>query len=169
MIEGAKSVPVKDIILAWIYTLLFTAAGVYFIATRGEFNYIDYFSLIIHEAGHFLLGWGGDTITALGGTIMQLLVPLLLIIFSLSNRMRKFLQFSLLLLAQNCINISTYAADAKDMKLKLFGGPGVKHDWNYILTKYDALGSCNEIATGFIVLACLAVFIIIISPFLISD
>ena len=32
-------------------------------------------NLIFHEAGHVLLMWAGETVTLLGGSLFQLLVP----------------------------------------------------------------------------------------------
>ncbi len=41
------------------------------------FLFLDYVNLIIHEGGHFFFSWFGYTITILGGTLGELLVPLL--------------------------------------------------------------------------------------------
>jgi hypothetical protein len=65
------------------------------------------------------------------------------------------MQFSLLWLGQNLINISVYAADAQARRLPLLGGNKVYHDWHYLLNEigllqYDAevgyffFGYCNS-------------------------
>jgi len=45
--------------------------------SRSGFLILDYANLIIHEGGHFFFSWFGDTIRILGGTLGELLVPLL--------------------------------------------------------------------------------------------
>ena len=41
------------------------------------FLFLDYVNLIIHEGGHFFFSWFGYTINILGGTLAELMVPLL--------------------------------------------------------------------------------------------
>ncbi len=50
------------------------------------FLFIDYVNLIIHEAGHFFFSWFGYTINILGGTLGELLVPLLCALFFFGQR-----------------------------------------------------------------------------------
>jgi hypothetical protein len=149
-------------------TVLIAGAAVYFISIRGEYTLIDNFDLIIHEAGHALLRIFGETIHMLGGTLMQIMIPSLLLIYAFKNRMTVFGQLTLLLLSQNFINISVYAADAQDRKLRLFGPPGAKHDWYFLLTKYDILEYHQDIAMGFVVCACLGVVFILLYPYIIK-
>ncbi len=49
----------------------------YAFADKSGFLFLDYVNLIIHEGGHFFFSWFGYTITILGGTLGELLVPLL--------------------------------------------------------------------------------------------
>jgi len=44
---------------------------------RSGFLFLDFVNLIIHEGGHFFFSWFGYTIMILGGTLGELLVPLL--------------------------------------------------------------------------------------------
>ena len=155
MFEDAKTFDTSEKIKHWLPSLFVAAAAYYILSTRGTFSYMDNFDLIIHEAGHFIFSWCGDTIYILGGTLMQLLVPFLLITFSLYNSFQYFFQFSLLIFAQNCINISVYAADAQAMQITLFGPIGAKHDWNSLLTKYKLLEYSGDISMFFVVLACI--------------
>jgi hypothetical protein len=44
---------------------------------RSGFLSLDYVNLMIHEGGHLFFSWFGETIMILGGTLGELLVPLL--------------------------------------------------------------------------------------------
>jgi len=41
----------------------------------------DYVFLPIHEGGHLLFGWFGHTIGVMGGTLLQLFVPLAVAVY----------------------------------------------------------------------------------------
>lgn len=115
------------------------------------FSMIDYLNLGIHELGHILFGYLGEFIGVLGGTIMQLLVPLYS--FYEFYRQKDFFAwgFSFIWIASNLFNISTYIADARTMRLQLvsFGVGDIKHDWNYILGRLGFLRLDTEIASFF--------------------
>ncbi|MBI5727865.1 MAG: hypothetical protein HY965_08430 [Ignavibacteriales bacterium] len=169
MIEGTTHFSRKELVFSWISSVIISAAGLYFILSRGEYSYLDYFALIIHEAGHFLFGWGGEVIMMMGGTLIQLIVPGLLIVFSIFNRFKYFMQVSLFMLLHNLINISVYAGDAAEQKLKLFGPPGAKHDWNFLLTRFNALEYAGDIASGFVVLAWITLVLLLFVPLWLRD
>lgn len=166
--EGSKTHTGWDEIKRWIPSLLFLPAAIYFLSER-SYTYIDYFHLIVHEAGHVLLGFFGELVMFLGGTLMQIIVPLLLIIFFYVNYMRVLFQVSMFLLGHSFINISIYAADAKTMKLELFGPPNVQHDWNWILRYFDVLDYAPEIALFFTVMAVIAFILTVLAPLYIND
>lgn len=60
--------------IAWLAAyLLFLLDGA---LDRSGFLFVDYVNLMIHE-GHFFFSWFGDTTRILGGTLGELIVPLL--------------------------------------------------------------------------------------------
>jgi hypothetical protein len=169
MPEGAQTYSRVDEVKKWLVSFIILLLGGYLVYTRGHYTYLDNFDLIIHEAGHVILQWFGETIYFLGGCIMQIIVPSLLIIFCFYNRLIKSLQFSFALLGQNFINISVYAGDAQTKSLHLFGPPGAKHDWNFILTKYNILDWDSDIAMAFMVLAVISFLVAIITPYFVKE
>ncbi len=96
-------------------------------------------NLPLHEAGHVIFGPFGWFIGVLGGTLMQLLVPLLFVITFLVKEKNSFgSAVTLWWFGQNFMDIAPYIGDARAQRLLLLGGvtgkdaPGY-HDWNNIL------------------------------------
>src|ERR1017187_4622027 len=113
----------------WIQSLIILPLALYFTLNRGQYGMIDNADLVIHEAGHFFFSFFGKYIYTLGGALMQILLPSLILWYFLSNYYRTGIQFTLLWLGQNFVNISVYAADARAQALPLLGGNSVYHDW----------------------------------------
>jgi len=102
---------------------------------------IDSISLIIHEAGHSIFRiFGIRFLTILGGTLMQLLIPGLLLFYAWIRRHKPGLQLSLAFLGYNLMDISVYAADASARQLPLIGNlPKTAHDWFNMLWQMGIL------------------------------
>ncbi len=123
---------------------------------------IDNANLVVHEGGHLLFGWFGQTLGVWGGTILQCLVPLLLAAFFFAQRQPQGFAFCSFFFFENWLGIGTYMADARAMVLPLVttGDPELaEHDWHKIfsslgLLRYDTrigstvrlLGFCGMIA-----------------------
>ncbi len=108
----------------------------------------DYYSLFsginlaFHEMGHIIFRFGGDIVTALGGTIMQLLIPIAAMIVFIKTPDFTGIPFSLLWLSSNLFYVSWYMRDASSMELPLvsIGGGDAYHDWNYLFNHWGILG-----------------------------
>lgn len=121
----------------------FSIASIYFFycICSSEWHFVNTIDLIFHEAGHTLVPTFifGEIITALGGSLMQILIPL---ICALSFLFKKdVFSFSILLMwvAENIANVSRYAGDALSMQLPLLGDDAAIHDWNFILDHFGLL------------------------------
>ncbi len=123
----------------WIGTLFLLPLVVFLIINGGKFIFIDYINLLIHEGGHGIFKIFGKFIYTLGGTITQILIPTMFVVYYLKNEKTFFAQLFLIWLGENFLNISVYAADARTQKLPLLGGKKVYHDWNYILRELGIL------------------------------
>lgn len=118
----------------------------YYMAHISDWHFVDNINLIFHEAGHIVFGLFGEFIRVLGGTIMQILVP---IIFSFYfYKRQEYFSFSLLLfwVSQSLMNVYVYARDATLMELPLLGGDSVYHDWNYILSSLGLINKTDQIS-----------------------
>ncbi len=105
---------------------------------------ISWIDLFIHEAGHLFFGVFGRFMNILGGSVMQLLIPLVSVVV-LFRTTRLISTFALFWLGENFVNVSIYVRDATRMKLRLIS-PAATHDWNYLLGQLNLLGATDSIA-----------------------
>jgi len=108
--------------------------------------FLDGVNLLFHEAGHplfSLLGW--ETLTTLGGTFMQLLVPLVLCLGFVGKRQALGSALCGQWLGQNLLNIAPYMADARAQELPLVGGG--EHDWTALLGQWGLLARDTVLAS----------------------
>ena len=103
---------------------------------RSWFHNVD---LIFHEAGHVLFQPFGRTLMILGGSLFQVLVPLILMLaFLFKNRDGFAASICLWWSGQSLMDVAPYIADARALRLPLLGGgtgadaPGM-HDWANLL------------------------------------
>ena len=118
----------------WTASLLFfLPVCLYFALHRGHYTLLDNADLIIHEAGHVFFSLLGPFLRIAGGTLMQILLPAILVGYFYGRHYRFGTQVSLFWLGHNFINISVYAADARARVLPLLGGDRAGHDWAALL------------------------------------
>ena len=108
-------------------------------------------NLVFHEAGHLIFRPLGDTMRVFGGSLMQCLMPLIVIIQFLRQRDNFGASVGLWWIGQNFLDVAPYIYDAWDKKLPLLGGiigqenPNY-HDWHNLLTKFNSMQYHDEIA-----------------------
>lgn len=168
-IKKSKSYSNWDLVKRWIPSLIILPIAFYWISNRGNYGLIDNADLVIHEAGHVFFMLFGKFIYTLGGTLMQIILPSIIALYFFRNFYRTGVQFSLLWLGQNFINISVYAADAQVRKLPLLGGNKVYHDWNYLLSEIGILKYDAGVGYFFIGIAILIFIVAIILPLITQD
>jgi hypothetical protein len=125
-----------------------------------------------HELGHLLTYPFPDVVTAMMGSITQVLVPWGLAAYFLAVRADSFgCSLCLAWAATSAQNASVYVADAPYQSLQLIGG---EHDWAFVLgpEHFDVLDKAESIGSlvrglGLMLLAC-AVVIAIATPLLAS-
>jgi hypothetical protein len=158
-----------DEVKKWLPSLILLPIAIYVVLNRGNYGLIDNVDLVIHEAGHFFFMFFGKFIYTAGGTLMQIIIPSLIIFYFFRNIYRLGVQIGMLWLGQNIINISIYAADAKNQKLPLLGGHMVYHDWNYMLGKMSLLDYSAEVGYLFVGMAIIIYIIMLIMPLIITE
>ncbi len=95
------------------------------------YRWLDSLDLAIHETGHLVFAFGGDTLMLLGGSLFQLLVPAVFAVALWRQGDRHGATVPLWWLGQNCWNVSVYIKDARTEALPLVGGG--EHDWALLL------------------------------------
>ncbi len=148
------------------FSYLLAFAAVYFLSIRGTYTFLDFIDLLIHEPGHLLFSLFGQFIQFLGGTLMQILLPLAIAVIFFFNRQKYWAQIFLFWLGHNLINISVYVDDANKMKLHIIGGA---HDWNWILNKIGLIEYAEEIGIFFVVVAIMTFIIMFFVPYFLRD
>lgn len=110
-----------------------------------QWVFIDNVNLLLHEAGHVLFSWGGDTLAALGGTLGQLMWPAIFAGYFFWRRRERFAGVAAVWwLGENLIGIARYLKDGPRESLPLIGGN--VHDWNFLLGRWGLLSKADEIA-----------------------
>lgn len=107
---------------------------------------LDHANLAFHEAGHAIFGIFGFVIGVLGGTLGQLVFPIVVAVTYWRKRAIASVALGLLWLFQNFLNIARYVADARDQALPLAGNGDRLHDWNTLLDYWNALPMDKSIA-----------------------
>jgi hypothetical protein len=118
-------------------TIALAVYGVAILASPVTWSFIDNINLPVHESGHLLFAPFGDTLQLLGGSILQLLLPLAFAAYFTVQKDEHAASIGIWWVGQNFVNISTYMADAQVMDLPLVGGG--EHDWNLLFGEWGVL------------------------------
>ena len=133
-----------------VWTAGYALFLVYALRNRDGFLFVDNANLVVHEAGHARFGWFGQTLGLWGGTILQLLVPLLLAASFAYKRQTAAAAFCLFIFFENLLYVATYMADARTQQLQLVSVGGgeepPEHDWYLMLTQLGLLQKDTAIA-----------------------
>lgn len=110
-------------------------------------------NLVFHEAGHVLFMFLGDFMAVLGGSLLQLIVPAVIMgafVFKHENAFGG--AVAAWWLGQSAMDLAPYIYDARSGQLLLLGGfigqerPGA-HDWTNILGRLGMLDHAHALGT----------------------
>lgn len=99
--------------------------------------------ILFHEAGHLIFRPFGETMGVAGGTLGQLLVPLVCVVALVRHGDNFGAALTLAWMAMSLIDASVYAYDAAEPVLPLIGGgTGADsfHDFVYLFDEFGQLG-----------------------------
>ncbi|MEQ8315422.1 MAG: zinc ribbon domain-containing protein [Gammaproteobacteria bacterium] len=115
-------------------------------------SFLHNVDLIFHEAGHVIFSPFGRYMMYLGGSLFQVLLPLILMgAFLVVNRDAFAASVCLWWAGQSLMDLAPYIADARVLRLPLLGGgtgadsPG-RHDWANLLRPIGMLQQDTRIA-----------------------
>lgn len=113
-------------------------------------SFLDIVDLPIHETGHLLFRPFGEFMMIAGGSLFQLIMPVIFVGYFVWNEKYYSAAIVLLWVGQSILNVFVYANDAVVMQLVLIGGltgsEGSFHDWNYLLTETGLINSTKKVA-----------------------
>ncbi len=96
-------------------------------------------NLVFHEAGHMIFAvFGNETLTILGGSLGQLLIPLIVAVAFFMRRDYPGFAFGVFWMFESLLDVALYMQDARELKLQLIGGLGMEaHDWRNLFNHWD--------------------------------
>ena len=107
---------------------------------------IDTIDLFIHETGHFVFKLFGRFMEFLGGSLLQLIIPLAAVLVFAKSSLQS-LPFTLYWTGQSLVNISIYIGDAPYRRLHLISRAAI-HDWHWLLNYTGTMDQAEELARG---------------------
>ena len=139
------------ILLVSIYSVMLIFSGLDI--SNGTDRVIHLPNLIFHEAGHVIFGLLGQLIGSLGGTLAQLIIPVLGF-YQFLIKQRDIFSATIMFwwFGENFIDIAPYVNDARAGVMPLLGGNTGQsaaygfHDWEYLLTETGLINYDNAIA-----------------------
>lgn len=128
----------------WTVSLLRTPLP----ALAGSFLHL--INLVFHEAGHIIFAPFGSFMMSLGGSLLQVMVPLVCAWAFLFQQEDRFGALVCVWWAgESLLDLSPYIDDARSLQLMLLGGPAAEvegHDWEAILISLGWLHLDHTIA-----------------------
>ncbi len=110
-------------------------------------NYL--FAIPIHETGHFVFMPLGRTLSILGGSLLEVMLPAAAALFFLGRSWTNLGSIFLFLAGRHLINVADYMVTAKDPSsvtlLSMEQGPQY-HDWFNLFTIFGVLDRSAEIS-----------------------
>ena len=144
----------SDPLTNWAKAALLAVLGIWGLSLIGSSvasnaageSFLHLINLPFHEAGHLFFRPFGEFVTSLGGTLGQLLMPLIaMLVLLLQTRDPFGASVALWWFGENFLDIAPYINDARAGVLPLVGGnfghssPYGFHDWEYLLTESGLL------------------------------
>jgi len=116
--------------------------------------FIHGIDLVFHEAGHVIFGFFGEFITVLGGSLTQVLIPVIATAAFLRTHQWASAAVTLFWTGQSLTDVAIYAADGRARALPLLA-EGLIHDWYYILGRLGLLQSAELVGRAIFALGAL--------------
>jgi hypothetical protein len=126
------------------WTVFYILFLIYAATDVSGFLFLDHANLMIHEAGHAVFSWGGETLQILGGTLAQIVVPALCTFIFVRRGETLAVSFCAFWTFENLLDIATYMADARTSALPLVGSD--ESDWTLLFTRWGVLQHDRRIA-----------------------
>lgn len=116
----------------------------------------------VHQGGHGIFDEFSEVAGALGGTIAQIGLPLVITAVLFLAGIRYGAALGIAWLAQNLFSVAGYMSDAAEQELKLPAAEAGRHDWNYLFDHFGLLENAELVSgtihmLGFVALVIAAI------------
>ena len=136
LLPDAGFTPVsRTALLGWCGA--FVAFLIYAALDTDGFLFLDNANLMIHEAGHMLFGWAGYHTQILGGTLTQVGVPLVCMLFFIRRGETTAVAATMFWTFENLLYVAFYMADARRSAIPLVGSD--ESDWTILFSHWGVL------------------------------
>jgi len=146
---AAEATGASSVVRARLRIAFLVLIALYAIARIRNAEYwdpLDDLNLAVHEAGHLVFSAFGETLTILGGSAFQVIVPLAFVGYFARTKQRYAAAVTMAWVGVNLLNVARYIGDARAQELPLLGGEDSIHDWWYLLINWDLLPRDTVIA-----------------------
>lgn len=126
------------------WCVVYGAFLVYAKLNTGGFLFVDYANLMIHEVGHTAFGWASYYTVILGGTLLQLMVPLACLLIFVRRGETTAVAATAFWFFENLLYVAVYMADARRSAMPLVGGD--ESDWTILFTHWGVIQNDLTIA-----------------------
>lgn len=145
-----------------IFLIFLACMNIWMVIFDAQPFIINALNIFFHEAGHWIFSFFGRYIMVLGGTLGELLMPMVFVLYFLKNRNIPGQVFGWWWFSTALYDVSIYVADARARILPLIGGQG-GHDWTYLLGKIGILNYDILISRLFIItFLCVTMYMVIL-------
>lgn len=120
---------------------------------------LDGANFIFHEGGHVVFGFLGAFMSVLGGSLVQVALPAACVAYFWRAGQPAAAAATLFWAGESLTHVAVYVADAETMRLPLHGGPGVIHDWNYLLGRAGLLGWAAGLGRAAFIIGMLSILL----------
>ena len=131
-----------------------------------HYHFIDGANLLFHEAGHVFFGFFGEVIGILGGSLGQMVFPIVCIIYFWRLDRKFEAGVCGIWLGESMMYMAVYMADARTQALPLVGNGDRIHDWHFLLSHWGMLNSAESLGRFFHVLASILVVASLVFAFM---
>jgi len=107
-------------------------------------NFLHLVDLVFHEAGHVIFGFFGRFVAVLGGSLNQVLIPMLCTAVFVWRTQLASAAVMLFWTGQSICDVAVYVADGRALALPLLA-EGLIHDWNFILGTLGLLNAAESL------------------------
>ena len=113
----------------------------------------------IHQGGHGIFDSFSQVLGALGGTVAQIALPLVITAVLFLAGIRYGAALALAWLAQNMFSVAGYISDAPEQVMQLPEPEIGRHDWNYLLDHFGLMENAELLSGAIHMLGFIALVI----------